>query len=107
MSIDINAEIAAQRHRVFEQLNEANPDVDTMVEAIENELEYVFDNFFDMFDEYFTDNGIAVNSYEGLREEDEPFVMEWQEEHLNKAIARWHKEMAARYNNKERKSEVE
>ena len=96
MSVDPTAMIAERRQEVFDQLNAANPDVSGMVEAIENELEFVFSDFFDRFDEYFHDNGIALNSYEGMMEEDESFINDWQSEFLNKAIRHWHHKLAAR-----------
>ena len=96
MSIDINAAIAMRRQEVFEQLDAANPSVEPIIEAMENELEYVFNNFFDNFDMYFMDNGVAVGSYEGLSEADEQFVFEWQDEFMKRAIRRWQETLADR-----------
>ena len=96
MSTYINAEIAMRRHDVIDQLNEANPSVEPLVEAIENELEYVFDNFYDSFDEMFHDNGIALHSYDDLTDRDEDTVLEWQSEFLDRAIQRWTQKLAAR-----------
>lgn len=85
---------------VYEQLNEANPSIEPLVEALENELEFVFEDFYDRFDELFLDNGIAVNTYEGLTDEDENYVMDWQSEILNQAITRLHKRLADRFQEK-------
>lgn len=96
MSYDINAEIGIRKGEVMDQLNAANPSVEPLVEAIEDELEAVFETFFDNFDEMFLDNGVAVNTYEGLSEADEDTIMEWQSEFLNKAIRQWQHKLAAR-----------
>ena len=99
MSFDINAEIAIRRQDVLDQLNDANPSVEPLVEAIENELEFTFDTMFDSFDEMFLDNGIAVGTYDGLSEADEETIIEWQNDMLNKAIHRWQRRLASRVYN--------
>lgn len=96
MSIDLNAELAMRRQEVFDQLNTANPSVEPLVEAIENELEFVFDDLYDRFDELFHDNGIALDSYDELTERDEPFIYEWQSEFLNRAMKRLQERLAER-----------
>ena len=96
MSYDINAEIAIRKAEVVRQLDEANPSVEPLVEAIEDELEFVFEQFFYTFDELFLDNGIATGTYEGLTEADVDVIEAWQSSFLNKAIRRWHEKLASR-----------
>jgi hypothetical protein len=76
---------------LYDELEAANPDVNTLVEAMENEMEYVYEGFAKDFDEYFLDNGIAVNTYNDITEYTDDvnnLIALWQNDMLKKAWLR-------------------
>lgn len=97
MSFDINAEIQARHHDVLEQLDATKPNYDLMVEVLEDEFSMLVDTITDNFDEYFHDNGVALNAYENLTEADEETVYHWQSAVMNRVLSRYAKKVAARY----------
>jgi len=97
MSFDINAEIEARKAEVFDQLEASKPDYNLMVEVLEDEFSMLVDTITDNFDEYFHDNGVALNAYENLTEADEETVYHWQSEVMNRVLSRYAKKVADRY----------
>lgn len=76
---------------LYDELEAANPDVSTLVEAMENEMEYVYEGFAQDFDELFLDNGIAVNTYNDIPEYTDDvnnLISLWQNDMLKKAWLR-------------------
>jgi hypothetical protein len=76
---------------LYDELEAANPDVNTLVEAMENEMEYVYEGFAKDFDELFLDNGIAVNTYNDITEYTDDvnnLIALWQNDMLKKAWLR-------------------
>jgi len=72
---------------LYDELDAANPSVDTLVEAMENEMEFVYENFAQNFDELFLDNGIAVHTYNDIHE---------YTDDVNEIIALWQNDMLKR-----------
>lgn len=76
---------------LYDELDAANPDINTLVEAIEEEMEYVYEGFAQDFDELFLDNGIAVHTYNDITEYTDDvnhLIALWQNDMLKKAWLR-------------------
>lgn len=76
---------------LYDELEAANPTIEPLVESLEDEIEFVYEDFAQRFDELFLDNGIAVMTYDGITDYTDDvntMIALWQNDKLKAAWLR-------------------
>ena len=76
---------------MYDALDEANPDISLLADAVEQEFEFFIDSMTEHFDEIFYDNGIALGSYDelaalGSNEDQDRVISLWQRDKFLQAF---------------------